>query len=638
MHAKLKPMIGLLPLLFTQAHAQELLASLDTVTITATRQAQKANEAIAEVTVIDKSDIEQAGAAATLGELLARTAGIELSRSGPRGADESIFIRGTNGGHTLVLVDGVRVGSATTGTTALQMLPLAQVERIEILRGPGSALYGSDAIGGVIQIFTKTNGDAPRLVVQAGAGNRGEYETSIAHQNRIGQFNYSIKAGAAGGDGINTILSPNYPGYNPDRDGYRKQHLNLNLNYAIRDNVEIGAGYFTANANNQYDAYQYDPGVLPWGANVNAGKDYRMKHRTSGAYAFLDISPTRNWKSSLRIGQGEDRTESPESVIGDPISLFKTTQKQYAWQNDIRLPLGTLLVAAERLEQEVDSTKDYASKSRSINSGLLGWNATIGAHSVQANLRADKNSQFGHRNTWLLGYGYQILPGLRLAASHGTAFKAPTMNELYFPTTPGVGGGNPALRPEESKNTELALRYKAAGKSASLTYFRNRIENLIEWTTHPVTYYSTPANVGQVDIEGVELGGGLSAGNWTFNGHATYQDVTDLETGQQLRRRARAFGTLSAIYASGPFRGGVEWKLVGKRQDDPHWQTRQNQVKMSGYTLLNLFAEYEFARDWKLHGRIDNLFDRDYETAKSTNVLYATPGLTAFAGIRYTFK
>lgn len=635
MSPRLKPLAALLPLAFIAPVQAELLATLDPVVVTATRQSQRANEAIAEVTIIERQDIEQVGPAATLGELLGRTAGVEFGRSGGRGADESVFIRGTNSGHALILLDGMRVSSATTGATALQMIPLAQIERIEVLRGPASALYGSDAIGGVIQIFTKAPGDAPRLSAQVGAGSASTYETSLAHANRIGNLSYSIKGGISGTQGINAIESPKYPGYNPDRDGYRNSNLNLNASYNFSKDAEVGAGVFNSVSTNRYDAYKWDPNAF---VNVDARLDYQMKHRVSGAFAYASLAPTSFWKSTLKLAQGEDRTESPESVIGDPVSFFKTTQKQYTWQNDLKLPLGSALVALERLEQEVDSTKNYSRKARTIDSALLGWNAVLGSHAFQANLRSDDNSQFGQRETWLLGYGYQLAPSWRLAGSYGTAFKAPTMNDLYFPFTAGVGSGNANLKPEESRNAEASLRFQQGATQARITYFRNKINNLIEWTTDPNTFFSTPANVGQAIIDGIEISAGTTLGSWLLNANATFQDPRDQDHHQQLRRRAKAFGLVSATYVAGAFRGGIEFKAVGGRYDDPHWQTGLNQVHMGGYALTNLFANYAFNKEWQAFARVDNLFDRNYDIARSTSVIYGTPGLSAFAGVRYSFQ
>ena len=635
MNPRLKPIVGAIALaLSLDAAAAELLAMADTVFVTATRQPQRANEAIAEVTVIERQEIEQAGPTATLGELLSREAGMEFARSGGKGSEESVFVRGTNSGHVLILVDGIRVGSATTGTTALQLIPLTQIERIEIVRGPASALYGSDAIGGVVQIFTKAGSDSPLLSLQAGAGTTSSYETSVAHANRIGNFSYGIKAGASGTDGINAIESPNYPGFNDDRDGYRNTNVSLNAAYKFGKQFEIGGGYFNSESTNRYDAYQLDAFWNP----VNADRDFQMKHRISGANAYASGSLTADWKSSLKIAQSLDRAESPETMIGDPVSVFETTQKQYIWQNDIRLPLGTALLALERLEQEVESSQDFSVASRSINSAAAGWNGQFGAHAAQINLRSDDNSQFGQHQTWLLGYGYRLAPAWRIAASYGTAFKAPTLNDLYFPLTPGVGGGNPDLKPEESKNGEVSLRFEQGVSHARLTYFQNRITNLIAWTTNPLTYESTPANVGQAEIEGIELAAGTTLGNWLLNANVTFQDPRDEETGEQLRRRAKVHGLLAATYQAGPFKGGIEFKAIGTRYDDPHWQTGMNQVRMGGYALTNLFANYALSKEWQAFARVDNVFDRNYDIARSVNVIYGTPGISAFAGIRYTFQ
>ena len=634
MNPRLKPVVGAIALAFSMNAAAQQIAMADTVFVTATRQYQRANEAIADVTVIERQDIEQAGPSTTLGELLSREGGMELGRAGGKGAEESIFIRGTNGGHALVLVDGVRVGSATTGATSLQMIPLSQIERIEVVRGPASALYGSDAIGGVIQIFTKAPGDSPRLSLQAGAGTASSYETSIAHAQQIGNFSYGIKAGASGTHGINAIESPNYPGYNNDRDGYRNTNASINAAYKLGSEIEIGGGYFISNSTSRYDAYQLDA----FYNTINADRDYQMKHRVSGANAYASAALASFWKSSLKVAQGVDRTESPETMIGDPISLFKTTQNQYTWQNDFKLPVGTALLALERLEQDVESTKDYSAKSRAINSVVAGWNGTFGAHALQANLRSDDNTQFGQHETWLLGYGYRINPAWRVAGSYGTAFKAPSMNDLYYPYSPGVGGGNASLKAEESRNGELSLRYEQANSHARITYFQNKIDNLIEWTTDPNTYESTPSNVGQAQIKGIEMSAGTALGNWLLAANATFQDPKDQDTGEQLRRRAKSYGMVSATYLAGPFKGGIELKAVGSRYDDPHWQTRLNQVRMGGYALTNLFAEYKVDKNWQAFARIDNLFDRDYEIARQVKVIYGTPGITAFTGIRYTFQ
>lgn len=633
---------ALLPTLFvTSLQAQET-NTMSPVVVTATRQVQRADESIATVSVIEREEIERAGPSSTLGELLGRVSGIEFGRAGGRGSEETVYIRGTNSGHALVLVDGIRMGSATYGTTSLQMIPLNQIERIEILRGPASALYGSDAIGGVIQIFTKAGRDAPLFSATLGAGTQNSYETNLAHANRIGNLAYSIKLGTTGTSGINSILTPTNPSYNPDKDGYNARNISLNAAYEIGRNLEIGAGYLNSYSKSGYDGYQTKYLLVsPWYQSVNADLNYQMKHEATGANLYAKATPLEGWTSTLRIAQGIDRTENPAAIIGDPISIFKTTQNQYSWQNDIRLPVGKALVLFERLEQEVDSTKEYSQKSRSIDSVAAGWNGLLGNNSFQVNVRSDNNSQFGRHNTYLLGYGYHLNTAWSLAASYGTAFKAPTMNDLYYPITPGSGGGNAALVPEKSTSRELSLRYETATLRGSVTYFDNRIKNLIDWaniSTDPMSYFYTPTNIGKVRINGVEINSGIILGAWKFNAGMTFQDPKDEETGEQLRRRAKYFGTISAVYSAGNLNLGGELKGVGKRYDDPHYLTHLNQVEMSPYTLVNLFADYRLTKSLQAFVKIDNVFDRHYEMAKDTTTAYGVPGISAFAGLRYTLN
>jgi len=632
---KNKPLAALVALACSQAALAANTATLDEVVVTATRTATPVAKVLSDITVLGREEIAQSGSL-TITELLSREAGVEFYSNGGEGKSSSLMLRGATAKQTVVLIDGMRVVSATAGTTSLENLNLDAIERIEILRGPASAVYGSDAIGGVIQVFTKAGREAPALTVQAGAGNRGAYETSLAHAHRAGGLSYGLKLGTSGFDGINAITSPAYPGYNPDRDGYRNRNANLHAAYEFNRNLEVRGGYFQSSTENRYDAFQSLPPPL-W-SSVNGHLDYRMKREVSGANVYAKLSPKEAWNATLRLAQGIDRAESPAAVVGDPASLFKTTQDQFSWQNDIRLPVGQAMILLERIEQSVVSSSSYSRRSRTIDSLAAGWHGNLGRHSLQANWRSDENSQFGRHDTYLLGYGYRLADGWRLAASQGTAFKAPTMNDLYFPITPGVGGGNAALRPEESKNREVSLRYQQGRTRASLSYFDNRIRNLISWTTDPVTFYSSPDNVGRARIEGWELTAGTALGAWELAANLTVQDARDEETGERLRRRARQFGTLSATYAAGALRVGGELKGVGQRYDDPHWQTRRNQVSMAGYGLVNLFADYRLSRAWQVFARVDNLLDRKYEMARSTTIAYGVPGIMAFAGLRYTFE
>jgi vitamin B12 transporter len=621
MYPRLKPLAALLPALFSLSVVAETSNTLDPVVVTATRQPTRINELIADVTVIGREELDRVDPSATLGEVLGRAAGVEFSRTGGRGAEESVYIRGTNSGHVLVLVDGLRVGSATLGSTSLTTIPLAQIERIEIVRGAASAVYGTDAIGGVIQIITRPGSDAPRLQLDAGAGSYGAYQASLAHAGSVGGLRYALRAGGAGADGINAVSNPTSAAFNRDKDGYSNRNGSGHLAYALTDNAEVGGHYFASTNQTHYDA--------SW---PTANADWRTRHEVSGAGVFATLRPVAGWQSTLRLGRGEDRTVNQPSVnVGQAKDVFKTTQDQATWQNDVDLPLGRLLAVLERLEQKVESTNTYTLDSRTIDSGSLGWNAGWGAHRWQVNLRHDRNSQFGSRNTETFGYGYQIHPAWRLAASYGTAFKAPTFNDLYFPNTPFVGVGNPGLQPEFARNREIAVHFRQSGQRASLTYFHNNIENLIQWEeTSPGSWFYTPMNVGEARIKGwlAEYEGRFGA--WTVFANATAQSPEDAETGKLLTRRARRFGVVGLTHDSGPWQWGGEIKGSSERYDDA-----ANTRRLDGYAVVNLHARYRLGKDWSFFVRADNVFDRKYEFARSSTTTYGNLGATVFAGLRY---
>ena len=308
-----------------------------TVVVVATRQPSRANTLAADVTVIERDEIEQAGPNATLGDLLARAPGVELSRAGGRGATEAVFIRGANAGHTLVLVDGLRVGSATLGQTTIDAIPLAQIERIEILRGAGSALYGSEAIGGVIRISTRPGSDAPRLEASLGAGSRGAQEATLSHAGRLGDVNYALRLGDSRATGVNAITNPASPAFNADKDGFWRRNVALQAAWKPRDGVELGGHWLDSTGANRFDT--------SW---PTAAADWQTRTQVVSQCAHVRLRPTAGWTSELRVGRGEDQsTTTPSQTFGLGRDLFRTRQDQAVWQNDVNLPLGRALVSLE---------------------------------------------------------------------------------------------------------------------------------------------------------------------------------------------------------------------------------------------------------------------------------------------------
>lgn len=584
----------------------------ETIVVTATRQVQRANELLSDVTVIGADEIRQAGPAATIADLLARQPGIEIDSRGGPGTAGAVMIRGANGGHTLVLVDGLRVSSATLGEASWGYLPLSEVDRVEIMRGPASSLYGADAIGGVVQIFTRRGKGAPAFTAEAGYGSWETRSLKAGVSGSADALAYSLQVADQRSDGF-SATTPKSSAYNPDRDGYAMRNASASLAYTIASGHEVGANVLYSDGWNRYDAFDY--------ATMSGASDYRQDQTVAayGAYSRNRLLP--GWTSLVRVGRGTD--DSRQFQDGRQTSTIRTDQDQIQWQNDVLLPVGKALLAVERVKQKVSGDVAYAVSERTIDSWLAGWTGRVDDHRLQFNLRNDENSQFGHKTTGFAGYGYQFTPAWRASVAYGTAFRAPTFNDLYWPDA-----GNPNLRPETARNREAAVHYEAAGQHASATYYHNSVDDLIDWAPiAPGSWIWQPANVHKADLEGLTLAYAGRVAGFDLRASADFQDARDADTDKQLRYRAREHGSLSVGRTEGPWNWGVEVAGTGKRYND----TANTQV-LGGYGVVNLLGGYAIDREWSLFARADNVFDRKYERVAT----YATPGANVFVGVRYT--
>lgn len=575
--------------------------------VTALRAEQPLTDLLADVTVIGPEEIARAGPGG-LAALLQRQPGVEIVSNGGPASTSGVFLRGANSGQTLVLIDGLRVGSSTSGTAALEAIPLEQIDHVEILRGPASSLYGADAVGGVIQIFTRKGGDG--LAANAGAG-YGSYDTgsvfgglSGRSGDGAGPWRFAVQAGHRQSDGFNAIANPRNFSYNPDRDGYRNDNVSASAGYRFAAEQEVLAQAFRTRLDAQFDA--------------GAGFDDRTV-TTVETYSIASrnrVAPY--WTISLTAAQTRDDSDS-ETGFG--VSRFHTRQRLYSWQNDFTPGYGHLAVIAERREERVDSDTPFAVTSRDTNAVAAIYQLREGPHLAQASLRRDNGSQFGARTTGTLAYGYAITPEWRATASLGTAFKAPTFNDLYFP-----GFSNPDLKPETAHNAELALRYSGALLYGGLVAYRNRVRNLIVFECD-ADFNCAPQNVANATLEGVTAEVGARFGDTGLKASIDLQHPTDDASGLLLPRRARRHAALSATHDIGALRAGAELVASTARFDDA-----ANTRRMGGYALLNLTAEYRFGR-WTLLARVDNALDKRYELAADFN----TPRANGFVGVRWNY-
>jgi vitamin B12 transporter len=581
-------------------------SSLKETVVTATRTAQPLTDLLADVSVLDRETIERSGAAG-LSDVLARLPGVEFQRNGGPGTTTGVFLRGAESRFTAVYIDGVRVDSQATGGAAWESIPISQIDRIEVLRGPAAAVYGSDALAGVIQIFTK-RGDGPfSPFVGIGLGSRGTRKADAGFSGSNGAFDYSLGLADERSDGFNsrTIASQN-----PDRDGYHSRSANARLGFQVNQAHRLEAALLTSDMNSQYDSA--------------TTRDDRNLHELQ----TLGINWQAQWTDaySTRLSVTDSR-ESYQTVPSPYLTL--TTLRGYLLHNELRLGAHLFTADLERKEDHLENAP--INRGRSQNGLALGYGWKGGPHTVQLNARHDQDSEFGGKNTGSAAYGFALTPAWRVTASTATAFRAPTLYHRF--SMYGVS----TLQPESSRNVELGLRYAEGNSSFGIVAYQNKVSNLITFTpgSGPCANGAAPvalanracyANTARAEYSGVTLTGGYTLGNTRLSASLDLQNPRDLGTGKSLARRARQHAVLAADTRVGAWSLGAEAQLSGRRFDDA-----ANTKVLGGYSLLNLSASTPLARDWTLMARVDNVTDKSYELAQT----YATAGRTLYVGLKW---
>lgn len=583
--------------------AQVAAPSLTETVVTAQRIAQPITDVLADVTVLGEAQIRASGAV-NVADLLARQPGLELSRSGGPGTSTSLFLRGADNRFTAVYIDGVRVDSqAGDGGAPWPAISLDQVERVEILRGPAAAVYGSDAVAGVIQIFTRT-GDGPFTpYVGIGVGNRRTGKLEAGFSGKSGTVDYALGAARDLSRGFNAM-----PAGTPDRDGYRQSSVSGRLGWQVnRDQrLELNATHTTMDA-------QYD-GFMP-------GLDDHALTRLDTLGAVWSAQWTPRYSTRLSVGQSTQRSDMPTSP---PPS--KTRLRNILLQNDWRDGAHHVSFNLERRQDQL--VYGALDDTRHQNAVALGYGYSAGAHSLQVNLRHDRDSEFGSQTTGGVAYGYGFAPGWRATAAVGTAFRVPTLYQRFSEY------GQAGLQPEKSRNIEFGLHWTHGDSRAGVTVWRNRVRDLIDFggpgaCASPFGCYE---NTGRAVLEGVTLSGAHRVAGVNLSGSLDLQRPRNANTGQILQRRARRIVKLAADTRVADWTLGAEWQASSSRRDLDYDVFPAADVTLAGYGMLNLYASTTVAREWELYGRIDNLADRRHQLAYG----YATPGRTLFVGLRWT--
>ena len=574
---------------------------LDPVVVTATRTEQPASDVISSIVVIGGDELLRLPAA-DLGEALRLRAGVEVARLGGPGQQTSVFLRGTESNHVLVLVDGLRINPGTIGSASIQNIAPEQVERVEIVKGPRSALYGSDAIGGVINVITR-KGAANGASLQAGYGRYETRTASLAAGTGNERSDASIGMSWIDSDGF-----PTRSGDDADR-GYD----NLSVNGAVRTSaggVELGLRAWHAEGTSEYSDFFVTP----------VDQDFE-----NHAYAATaEFKPTNQWSSALMVGHAVDdltQNQSPDFV--------ETERLTVDWQNDFALGERNTLTAGVLWQDEEADAQSFGlpySSSTATSQFYLQDQAAIGAQRLVFAGAWTDHDTFGGHATWNAEIARTIGARAEIAFAAGTAFRAPDATDLY-----GFGG-NPDLEPEKSESLEASWRQRIGSRqSFSLTLFRTEIDGLIEFVvTDPETFEGENRNVDRARIEGAEAEWRYDSEAWSARASATLQDARDTVTDLRLLRRARENFTFALARRLRGHEFAVDLLYAGERRDFGF----PVDISLPAYWLANLSARVSFSERWTMLTRMENLFDEDYELASGFN----TMGRSLFVSLRHDFR
>ncbi len=583
-----------------------------TIVITGSRTAQTVDETLAPVTVIDRKQID-ARPNTTVGDLLRLTPGLNVVSNGGKGAQASIFLRGSESDHVLVLIDGVRVGSATSGTAAIQDIPVDQIERIEVVRGPQSSLYGSDALGGVIQIFTrKPNGDM-RSNFSISGGSHSSVGLNAGLSGRKVSTWYSAHVASFETDGFNACRGKPFPDgggcftNEPDADGYMNHSISLAGGTKLGSRVNASVNMLHIDSELDYDG--------------SLSNQRESLNQVLGSK--LEFAASDKWNVSLLAARSKDHSDNLKG--GTFFSRFDTDRDQLTLQNDIQVSADDLFtIGLDYFQDEVSGTTDYIVSERD-NTGVFGqYLGSVGGTDLQVSLRGDDNAQFGTETTGGISVGRDFAHDLRWTASYATAFKAPTFNELYFPEF-----GNANLNPENSDSVNIGLSGNKQNVRFSANLFASNIDELIAFDAAS----NQPVNIGKARIPGLELVVGTQLAGWEVDASYTLLSPKNKSAGPNennlLARRPEHSFDLGFRRAFGKFLTVVDWHAQGHSYDD-----LANTKRLGGFSTVDLNLGYAMSPSWMMNLAVNNVFDKQYETAKYFN----QDGLNLLMTLRYTPK
>lgn len=576
-------------------------STLEPVTVTAQRVEQPITQTVSSVTVLSREDIER-GNYTSVAEVLRQVPGISINQQGGRGQTQSLILRGTpRSRHTLVLVDGVRLADSTAGQSSLEHLSVDQIERIEVVRGPRSALYGSDAMGGIVQIFTRGSDD-PQTSVTAGVGSFGYYQAGIRTSSWVDDWtrldaNLSLEQE----DGFDVQPQAG----DDDDDGYRQVTGGLALTRYIDNDWSLQGAWSTQQGNTEFDnAFGSGDTTDYLYHRYQAGAEY------DGELWGMQLTGAYSSNQQFTYGQGTDRADA---------DAFVTEQYEVNWlqsralTSDLELIFGTDL----RREDVSASTTAYDVEQRDTLGAFAGANWAGRSAMADASARLHSDDQFGEAVTYSLGYRQFLTDSLSASVGLGTAYAVPTFNELYFP-----GFANPDLEPERSMTAESGVQWDTERFQSGISVFRTWYEDRI--VSDPVTFL--PDNAGEATVDGIELSAALQQPNGFRADTSLDYFFTEGDDGEPLRGVPEYLLRLNVEQSIARARVGSAVRVEGERADP-----NADDGTLNAFATFDLHGGYEVLSGLNLGARINNVLDADYQTTAG----YASAGRNFLLTLRY---
>ncbi len=580
-------------------------AVLPTVVVTATRTEQLLSDTLLHTTVITADMIRNSGQV-DLPALLRHEAGIQITQTGGTGGASGLFMRGAATRQTLVLLDGVPINKQdATGTTSIEHLMLSEIDRVEIVRGNVSSVYGSGAVGGVIQIFTRRGSGAARPMLSLEIGSRSSHRAAASVSGSADRFRYALSASSVGTAGFSAMNPAQNANVNPDADGYRNTSASGMLENQWRAGQEIGIRFSSSDGR-----FDFDSG-FDTSTSVHQGRT-----RVGMLALYSNNRITDTWRSTVTLSEAVDRNNNRYLTASPTADRFQTRTRQLDWNNEIAVAPGWRATAgATHQRQSLNGDNGYggltdvARNTLSAQAGLE--RSGLDPHSLQLNLRHDDTQRNESASTGLIGYGYRVSDAIKLIATGSTGFSAPPLGFLYGPF------GNPNLRPEHSRSVEAGVQFSMASHLVRITWFDTHIRDQIEFNARF-------NNIRSAANDGIEVSTQSSWRDWSIRSSLTLQDPRNADTGERLRRRAAELASVAVNRTDGPWTYGAVVSYTGRRPDGAN-------VLLPSYRLADLSLSYRMDRNWTVFGRIDNLFDERYQTANGYNQLPRA----VFAGVRW---